>query len=112
MRGYRSGLSTGRYSSLHAANVHGEYDKNGKLTRTKVTLEHTVCGTPEEPFGKPGDSGAFVCDGHWVLVGLHWGGALTGRWNYFTHVHDLFDNIMNVTDIKAVRVLGDIPEAD
>ena len=95
----------GSYSGIKSVFIEQEI-VNGEVFQTR-TFEHTVNGHFQHPFSLRGDSGSFVFDSEYNVVGLIFGGNEDSNLSYFTHVTDLFDGIKQVTGATGVRIKED-----
>lgn len=101
--GRQTGQTIGKYNGLAEARIARTY-VDGKLV-VKITLEHAVVSNDrKDTFGLSGDSGAFVYSITGTVVGMCFGGPDHGRVGYFTHIHDILDDIERVTGIKDIRL--------
>lgn len=76
---------------------------NGKKT-TICTKEHAVTDTKGNRFSQRGDSGALVHLPTGQLVGMILAGHESQKLSYFTHVDDLFADILEFTKAADIRV--------
>ncbi|KAL5339946.1 hypothetical protein BJX70DRAFT_397186 [Aspergillus crustosus] len=101
--GRKTGVSEGRYAGLRTVKVAHEV-VNGELV-SKPTCEHSVLShNHKNVFALPGDSGALVVTRIGRVVGLCFGGYDHGDVGYFTHIHDLLDDIEAVTGECQIRL--------
>ncbi|KAL2833887.1 hypothetical protein BDW59DRAFT_168914 [Aspergillus cavernicola] len=102
--GRKTGATWGRYNGLKTATV-AEHVVNGHVVH-KPTFEHTIVsqGRGVEAFELPGDSGALVYSVSGEVVGMCFGGFNHGDVGYFTHIHDLLDDITAVTGATEIRL--------
>lgn len=101
--GRRTGETIGRYNGLAEAMISRRY-VDGKLV-VKATLEHTVISNDRKDiFELSGDSGAFVYTTTGQVVGMCFGGPEHAKFGYFTHIHDIIDDIEKVTGAKDIRL--------
>lgn len=101
--GRRTGETIGRYNGLAEAMTSRRY-VDGKLV-VKATLEHTVISNDRKDiFELSGDSGAFVYTTTGQVVGMCFGGPEHAKFGYFTHIHDIIDDIEKVTGAKDIRL--------
>ncbi|KAL4786978.1 hypothetical protein BJX76DRAFT_354593 [Aspergillus varians] len=101
--GRKTGETQGKYNGLKTARIAREYI--GGSWVEKATFEHTVVSNNrKDVFEMGGDSGAFVytITGH--VVGMCLGGPLHGEVGYFSHIHDILDDIQKVTGVKEIRL--------
>lgn len=76
---------------------------NNKATKV-FTAEHRIIGFNNKPFSELGDSGAVVFNEDKEMVGMLFAGCMiTGAW-YFTHVKDLFNDIVVRTGAADIRL--------
>jgi len=73
-------------------------------------MEHSILGpeTGDRRFSQDCDSGSIVVNmmGWLEMVGMVWGGKkVENQVTYFTHVHDLVEDIKQVTGARDVRIL-------
>ncbi|KAL2823207.1 hypothetical protein BDW59DRAFT_163551 [Aspergillus cavernicola] len=93
----------GRYDGLLTATIAREYV--GGQWVEKATLEHTVVSNNrKEVFETGGDSGAFVYTSTGHVVGMCFGGPHHGDVGYFSHIHDILDDIEEITGATNIRL--------
>ncbi|KAL3469335.1 hypothetical protein BJX99DRAFT_265276 [Aspergillus californicus] len=103
IRGKSSGDTIGMGNGLDVAKI--DETMAGGKTVTIITLEHVVLATYEgSDFIEAGDSGAVVCLQRSLMVGMLWGGSQALRFNFITHVDDLFNDIMKSTNAAGIRL--------
>ncbi|KAL5342239.1 hypothetical protein BJX70DRAFT_410892 [Aspergillus crustosus] len=100
--GRSSGHSIGQYNSLKPALIVEQIvDEELKQVETR---EHTILGTMGEPFSLPGDSGGVVHTRQGVMVGMVVAGCTAKDLSFFTHIEDLFPDIMRSTKARKIRL--------
>jgi V8-like Glu-specific endopeptidase len=78
--------------------------KSKKYEQTK-TMEHVLFPSGNNTIAEPGDSGSLVYDAETGrVVGLHIAGAKGTGHVYFTSIHDVYRDIMEVTGAINVRM--------
>ncbi|KAJ5578631.1 uncharacterized protein N7459_007595 [Penicillium hispanicum] len=101
---FRSGRSAGRYNGLKTAHIHQMVDSLGRFAGTEKTLEHCIVGEPSKFFSQKGDSGSCVFTRDYSMAGMVWAGHVAQDITYFTHVHDLVEDIKQVTGARGMRM--------
>jgi hypothetical protein len=110
--GRKTGHTVGRLNGIDTLKLSTKKaDGTGKLVEVEsVTEEYAIIPVDQVHFSEPGDSGAFILDGHGRLVGLLFAGA-NGDSNAtsiskFIGVEELFEDIKQQTGAADVRVYG------
>ncbi|KAI9831096.1 MAG: hypothetical protein M1826_003994 [Phylliscum demangeonii] len=87
------GVRRGRYSHIESnVSLPGQPQESDEIV---------VVGATRQPFGFPGDSGAWVLDKQRALVGMVMGGAEDGSYTYVTPMHEIFSDIQDQTGFEA-----------
>lgn len=110
-------LTSGLYSKLQSILFHRRHTigKDGKeAVITTQTIEYSITTVQPgwaplpyypDPFSENGDSGAFIFGEHADVVGLLVAGADYTRVSYFTHIRDVFEDVMAVTGAVDIRIM-------
>jgi hypothetical protein len=97
-------FTTGEYGGLETVHLHRTIVKGEEVRST--TVEHSITSpSVNKWFSDVGDSGAFIIDKDAQVVGLLFAGASANNATYFTHIKDVFDDIMAVTGALDVRIM-------
>ncbi|KAE8310098.1 hypothetical protein BDV41DRAFT_579904 [Aspergillus transmontanensis] len=97
--GRKTGLTYGVYNGLKTA-VFDDKENNSE------TWVHTITGL-RDTVASFGDSGALFFTRTGDVAGMCTGGSVRGGLVYFTHIHDLVDDIKQVTGVKDIRLKQD-----
>lgn len=101
--GRQTGDTTGRYNELANARIARTY-VDGKWV-DRITWEHTVVSNgSKEVFSMRGDCGALVYTITGEVVGMCCGSPKHGNVGYFSHIHDILDDIERITGFKDIRL--------
>ncbi|KAF3384915.1 hypothetical protein F1880_001774 [Penicillium rolfsii] len=103
--GRSSGFTTGVYSELREAHLHYVLNPGNNTYNPTMTMEHYLCPPVNTIIAEPGDSGSLVYDAKTGrVVELHNAGANGTGHLYFTPIHDVYRDIMEVTGAINVRM--------
>ncbi|OOO10290.1 hypothetical protein OAory_01060980 [Aspergillus oryzae] len=97
--GRKTGLTHGVYNGLKTA-VFDDKENNSE------TWMHTITGFRDR-VADFGDAGALFFTRTGDVAGMCTGGSVRGGLVYFTHIHDLVDDIKQVTGAKDIRLKQD-----
>lgn len=99
-------LTSGEDVGLRSVHIH-RHIVQGKEIPVE-TYEHCIKGQRNTRFSRHGDSGAFIFDSQGCVVGLLFGGSEAKYTSYYTHIHDIFADIKEVTGATGVRIMGSV----
>lgn len=101
--GRQTGDTIGRYNGLADARIARTY-VDGKWV-DRITWEHAVVSNDsKEVFALRGDCGALLYTMTGEVVGMCCGGPKHGNVGYFSHIHDILDDIEKITGVKDIRL--------
>lgn len=89
------------YSGLQVAMLHYYVDSKSIVMRTR---EHCILGDTNL-FSRGGDSGSWVFNKGGRLAGMVFGSNEHDKITYFTHVDDLFSDILEKTGAAGIQLL-------
>ncbi|KAE8163749.1 hypothetical protein BDV40DRAFT_287471 [Aspergillus tamarii] len=100
-QGCKTGVTWGKYSNL--ATTVFTATKSGEL---RTIDEHSVVYDIKHDFFKPGDSGSLIYDERGRIVGMAFGGQMTGQIVVFTHIDNLIADVKDQTGAERVVFYG------
>lgn len=100
-QGCKTGVTWGKYSNL--ATTVFTATKSGEL---RTTDEHSVVYDIKHDFFKPGDSGSLIYDERGRIVGMAFGGQMSGQIVVFTHIDNLIADVKDQTGAERVVFYG------
>ncbi|KAJ6037290.1 hypothetical protein N7540_001569 [Penicillium herquei] len=95
------GLTKGHFNSLPDF-IYGHY--GNRKQRKSGTLSSTVVGIGDDRFSAPGDTGSLVFTRDKYVVGMVNARTYFNSLTYFMRIEDIFENIMEFTSAKRVRL--------
>ncbi|KAK4866864.1 hypothetical protein LT330_008027 [Penicillium expansum] len=107
IHGQRSGYCKGKNHRLESAKLEHEIEDGKPITRN--TFEYSIFPQSGIHFSEGGDSGALVLTEDHVVVGMLFGGVVSGSdlkpmFSYWTPIEVLIEDIKNITKATNVRL--------